>query len=748
MISTALIILLPGLSSIASQVDIVGNDTVVSQLSDLNVIALKQESQLKNEAVSATLLDSSAIERMNAVSLKGVSDAVPNFYMPDYGSRVTSSIYVRGIGARMDQPAVGLNVDNVSLLNKNAFDFDVADIESVEMLRGPQSTLYGRNTMGGLISIRTLSPMRWQGWRLMVSAANHNDYRTSVGWYHKFKENFATSVSANFSYSGGFYKNLYNGAKLDKEKSGGVRIRSNWRVSDRLYFQNVLASSVLRQGGYPYEYIGTGEINYNDTCFYKRFLLNDGISLNYRGEELNLTSVTSVQYLDDNLTLDQDFRPLPYFTLTQKQQDVAVTEDLFSKGEKADGRYHWIAGLFGFYKHLNMQAPVLFKDEGIRSLIESHRNESNPSYPISWESREFPLNSDFTMPVWGVSLYHESKLSLGRFDFTAGIRLEYEESGLNYHSKCLTGYDIWDHSDPEDIKPFRKVKIDIDESGNISRRYFNWMPKINVLWHLPSNFGNVYVSVTKGYKSGGFNTQMFSDVLQQRLMYIMGIGAKYDVDKIVGYRPEYSWNYEIGSHLSFLEGKLWGDLALFYIDCRDQQLTVFPSGNTTGRMMTNAGKTRSLGGEISLSCVPTSWLQVNGSLGYTDARFVKYYNGIEDFKNKKLPYVPNTTLFLQALFIKQFNNKRIKRISLDINYRNTGRIYWNETNSRKQNSYSLLGAGITADISDLEISIWGRNLTNSKFDTFYFMSMGNEFVQRGRPWQIGATLRFAIVRQQ
>ncbi len=724
-----------------------GSDTLVSQLSDLNVIALKQESQLRNEAVSATLIGTSAIERLNAVSLKGVSDAVPNFYMPDYGSRVTSSIYVRGIGARMDQPAVGLNVDNVSLLNKNAFDFDVADIESVEMLRGPQSTLYGRNTMGGLISIRTLSPMRWQGWRVMASLATHDDYRASVGWYHKFRDNFATSVSGNFSYLGGFYKNLYNNRKLDKEGSGGLRVRNNWRISDRWYLQNVLASSILRQGGYPYQYIETGEINYNDTCFYRRFLLNDGLSLNYRGNNMNLTSVTSVQYLNDNLTLDQDFRPLPYFTLTQKQQDIAVTEDIFARGEKGDGKYQWLAGIFGFYKHLNMQAPVLFKDEGIRSLIESHRNESNPSYPISWNSREFPLNSDFEMPVGGGSLYHESKFRVGSFDLTAGIRLEFEESRLRYHSQCLTGYEIWDNSVPGVSKPYRNVKIDINEKGEIVRRYFNWMPKINVLWHLPENYGNIYASVTKGYKSGGFNTQMFSDVLQQRLMYVMGIGFQYDVDKIVGYRPEYSWNYEIGSHLSFIEGKLTGDLALFFIDCRDQQLTVFPSGTTTGRLMTNAGKTRSIGGEISLNYIAADWLQLNGSLGYTDARFVEYYNGIEDFKNKFLPYVPNTTLFLQGVFTKEFTSGIIKNLSMDINFRNTGRIYWNESNIRKQNAYSLLGAGVQVGFDNFEISIWGKNLTGTKYDIFYFMSMGNEFVQRGRPWQIGATLRFSITQQ-
>lgn len=163
-------------------------DTAV-YLGEVNVVAVKQEHAVRSEAVSATVVGRGALEDLNAVSMKGISDVVPNFFVPDYGSRVTSSMYVRGIGARMDQPAVGLNVDNVPILNKNGYDFDLADIESVEMLRGPQSTLYGRNTIGGLINISTVSPMRYQGWRLSASAGTGNDCNLSAGWYSRPAEN-------------------------------------------------------------------------------------------------------------------------------------------------------------------------------------------------------------------------------------------------------------------------------------------------------------------------------------------------------------------------------------------------------------------------------------------------------------------------------------------------------------------------------------------------------------------------------
>ena len=719
-------------------------DTAV-YLGEVNIVAVKQEHAVRSEAVSATVIGRVGLEDLNAVSMKGISDVVPNFFIPDYGSRVTSSMYVRGIGARMDQPAVGLNVDNVPILNKNGYDFDLADIESVEMLRGPQSTLYGRNTIGGLINISTVSPMRYQGWRLSASAGTGNDYRLSAGWYSRPAEKFATALILSGSYLGGFFRNSFDGRFLDHELSGSLRWKTDLRISPRVYIQNAFSVSRLDQGGYPYEYVETGDINYNDPCYYKRFMLSDGLTLRYRGDGFSMTSVTTVQHLDDNMTLDQDFRPEPFFTLTQRQHDTSVTEDIVFRGDHTGSRYHWLAGAFLFYKHLGMTAPVTFKDKGISDLIEEHRNSANPYYPIRWDTREFPLDSHFTIPSAGAALYHESRLELGRWRLTAGIRLDYETSTLDFRSICHTGYEIFRLEHDGSLSPERHVAIDIDDSGSLRREYFNWMPKIGAVYSLPmEGENNVYGVISRGYKAGGFNTQMFSDVLQQRLMGVMGIGSKYDVDDIVGYRPEYSWNFEVGSHLSFPQAKLNVDLSLFYIDCTDQQLTMFPDGTTTGRIMTNAGRTRSFGGEFSVSWNPLDRLAFTASYGYTNAKFIDFFNGIEDFSGKFVPYAPQNTLFVQGLWTIPLRHRHIKALVADVNVRGTGKIYWNEQNSLAQNFYALLGASLSLEAKRWSLQVWGRNLTATRYHTFYFMSMGNEFLQQGRPVQGGVTFRINI----
>ena len=718
-------------------------DTV--QLQEVEVVAIKGGGQSLPDAVSATVVGRREAEQLNIQALKGLSDVVPNFFVPDYGSRITSSIYVRGLGARMDQPAVGLNVDNVPILNKNGYDFDLADIESVEMLRGPQSTLYGRNTIGGLINISTVSPMRYQGWRLSASAGTGNDYRLSAGWYGKPTEKFATSLILSGSYLGGFFRNNYDGHFLDHELSGSFRWKSDWRISQKVYLQNAFSVSLLDQGGYPYEYVETGEINYNDPCYYKRFMLSDGLTLRYRGNGFSMTSITAVQHLADNMTLDQDFRPEPFFTLTQRQHDTSVTEDIVFRGDHTGSRYHWIAGAFLFYRHLGMTAPVTFKDKGISDLIEEHRNSANPYYPIRWDTREFPLDSRFTIPAAGAALYHESRFELGRWRLTAGIRLDYETTTLDFRSICHTGYEIFRLEDDGTLSPERHVAINIDDSGKLRREYFNWMPKISAVYSLPmEGENNVYGVISRGYKAGGFNTQMFSDVLQQRLMGVMGIGSKYDVDDIVGYRPEYSWNFEVGSHLSFPRAKINMDLSLFYIHCTDQQLTMFPDGNTTGRIMTNAGRTRSFGGELAVSWNPLDRLAFTASYGYTNAKFIDFFNGIEDFSGKFVPYAPQNTLFVQGLWTIPLSLRHIKAVVADVNVRGTGKIYWNEQNSLAQNFYALLGASLSLEARRWSLQVWGRNLTATRYHTFYFMSMGNEFLQQGRPLQGGVTFRINI----
>lgn len=722
-----------------SYADASASDTIVS-LQEVSITAIKQGTNLRNTASATTELKGSEIERLNVSAIKNVSEITPNMYIPDYGSRITSSIYVRGMGTRIDQPVVGLNIDNIPVMDKNNYDFDIADIARMEMLRGPQSTLFGRNTMGGLINIYTLSPLSYQGVRLMTEYVSGNSYKVSASVYHKINNRLGVSLTGQYSSTDGFFTNEHNGEKCDNERQGGGRFKLQWRPARNLHIDNTFYFSILRQGGYPYESVESGKIAYNDTCFYRRNSFNDGLTLRWITPNFTLSSITSFQYIDDNMTLDQDFLPLSYFTLTQARKQSTITQDIVARS-KDTGTYKWLVGAFGFYKHLKMNAPVNFKDYGIEQLIENHRNEAIPSYPVKWDTRDFLLSSNFTNPNYGLALYHQSTLSFDQLVITTGIRLDYEHASLTYRSSCNTSYTTYNNYDNS---IYDNTPVNINATDKLSKSFLQLLPKLSIIYNLPQPHSNVFFSVAKGYKAGGFNTQMFSDVLQQEVMGVMGLSAKYKTDEVVGYKPEQSWNFEIGTHYESNNRCFTSDLSVFYIHCTDQQLTRFPDGNTTGRIMTNAGKARSFGAEIALNYHPTDKFEINAGYGYTNAKFIEYNNGQEDFAHKYIPYSPNNTMFVGSSYILSTKKSWLENITFSANVKGVGDIRWDEANTLSQPFYATVGASVRFENKHYAIDIWGQNLTDTDYKTFYFVSIGNAFLQRGKPRILGATLRVNI----
>lgn len=709
----------------------VGPDTL--QIGEVNVTSIKQARSLLRQPVTVTTLRQQELEAFDVAGMKSVSEIAPNFFMPDYGSKMTSSIYVRGIGARIDQPAVGLNVDNVPYLNKNAYDFDTQDIERIEVLRGPQSTLFGRNTIAGLINVYTLSPMYYQGLRVLAGAATHNNYRYGLSYYTKFSPKWASSLSAYGSSRGGYFKNRYDGSRADREHTESLRWRTVFRPSSALSIENVASYGHAHQNGYPYAFAETGEINYNDPTFYRRTSFTDGLTVTWSTPTFTLASITGFQYLDDNMTLDQDFLPDDNFTLTQKQRERNITEDLVIRG--TTGNYGWLAGVFGFYKHADIQAPVTFKEGAIESLILNNVNSKlPPGMHLSWDQPDLLLGSDFHNPVEGVALYHQSSYDLNNFNFALGLRFDYEHTALRYHSYADASATMWRGN-----VPLQTREVHIDNRDRLSQHFTQLLPKFSITYNLPHSA--IFASVAKGYKAGGFNTQMFSNFLEQRLKEELGQTVEYDVARMVKYKPEISWNYEIGGHFSVDHGRVYSSFALFMIDCRDQQITMFLDESTTGRFMGNAGRTRSLGGEFTMNYRPTERWAFNLSYGYTRATFRRFNDGHNDFKGNRVPYAPSNTLFLAASYRQPLTLSWLNAVSLTTDMRGTGSIYWDEANEWRQPFYTEFGATLRFEIPWGTFEVWGKNLGDRKFNTFRFESMSNSFFQRGLPARGGLTLR-------
>lgn len=721
----------------------------VTSLRGVEVVGVKQGLSRLTDLTSS--INATQIDRENVLSVRDISLMVPNLFMPKYGSRQTSSIYMRGLGSRIDQPAVGLNVDNIPLLNKDAYDFAMADIENVEVIRGSAGVLNGRNALAGQINITTLSPWDYQGFRMSADFGRGNMGQASVGWYGLLTPDLATGITGSIGSVEGFYKNEYSRkANEDKKKPwlsnageehrAQARWKLSWRPQGRWSVANTASLSWTHQQGMPYAALETGLINYNDSTFYRRLHFADGLSVSYTGHHMVATSRTSVQYLNDNLTLDQDFTPQDYFTLTQKRHEWAFTQDLFAKGIR--GRYSWMGGLWGYARLSDMQAPVTFRDYGISHLIEDNINSQlPPAMKLAFDQRRLILGSDFDITEGGFAIYHKSSVDLGPVTAELGLRWNIEHIALDYANRCNTSATMYRTLPNGTSIPLMTRPIAVDTIGHLKQTYNEVLPQLSLRWDIDNEW-SLRASVSKGYKAGGYNTQMFSNVLQARLMHDMGAPGTSipDVADITRYKPELAWTYELTGALNTADGRFSAELTAFLLRCRDQQLTVFPEGNATGRAMVNADRTRSIGAELTLRWQPRDNIWINGAYGYTSATFRNYAPNGVSYRGNSLPYSPRNTLFASAFWRLPWLMGNIST-TVGLTTRCAGPIYWDEANTVRQNFYGTLGAEIAFVSGVVELSLWGENLTNTRYNTFYFKSIGHQFVQKADPWSIGATVR-------
>ena len=723
------------------------SDSLYHHFDEVEISASIKGTTTRYAPVTATALSLRSLENRGVGSIKDVSTLAPNFYQPDYGSSMTSSIYVRGFGSRIDQPVLGLTIDNIPVMNKNAFDFDFYDIRRVELLRGPQGTLYGRNTSGGVMNITTLSPMVWQGVRAMVERSTVNSYRASAAYYTKPSEEFGCSLAVGYNHDGGYFTNYYNGTVCDDGDSASARLRLQG-TKGLWSFDNTTSIGYTREGGYAYHHLlpESGiveEVAYNDPSSYERLNLSEGFVASYNTPTLDFSSVTSYQYLDDCMTLDQDFSTRSMFTMKQMQREHTLTQELILRN-KEQGRWQGITGGFLFAKWLDMSSPVTFKEDGINDLILGNINNGIhnvfPDSNMLFGSDEFVIESDFYIPTYGAALYHQSSVELGNWSIVAGIRFDYEYATMEYNSHAMVLY-RFDMTMP-DFKEFRT-----EFKGKERQHFFEILPKLSAEYTF--TIGDIYTTISRGYKTGGYNTQIFSDILQSKMMNDMmedlGIeldstegATTYDTAEATKYRPETSWNFEFGAHLKPLTG-LSLDGAVYWIECFDQQVTVLPKGKNTGRMMSNAARARSFGIELSADYTYKG-LNLRADYGYTNAKFRDYDDGQQNYRGNYLPYAPQNTVALLASYSFNFDNETLKEVTLSADYRGIGAIYWNETNTLKQPFYSLLGAQLSVRLNAVTIALWGKNLLNADYNTFYFKSVGEEFYSKGLPLHVGLRL--------
>ena len=789
----------------------------VIDLDEVTIVAQpKEQVRLRLQPVSSNVFGAEQLQQLNVHDLSQLSQFVPSFVMPAYGSRLTSSMYVRGIGSRINNPAVGVYYDNIPLMSKAAFNNHFYALDRVDILRGPQGTLYGQNTEGGLVRIYSKNPMNYQGTDIRLGIGTGLYSNVEVAHYHRPSDKLAFSVAGFYSGLKGFINNQNFDQKNDLTNEAGGKLRLIYKPTSKLSFDWTADYQYVNQNGFGYGEFGQ---SYYDSGFpgsaplatvftdvqdpattimngYKRNMFTTGLNISYNTDNFLFTSTTSYQFLQDLMLMDQDYMTPDYLRLEQRQKMNALTQEFVLRSH-GTGRWQHTSGVFGSYQWLNTDAPVYFGDgitgpigNAITNAMKKAMQQS--MYPRMYQqmlqqmlaqgmpqavaevqaaaaaqaavdkalagvgmTAEMAVPESFKTPQMSLGLYHESNILLSdRFKLTLGLRLAHDWVKIDYDALAymnMTG------GTAERQATYHLTSHVVDAR---SKSYTQLLPKIALTYTFDENIGNIYALVSKGYRAGGYNIQMFSDVLQTELNAHQQDAMKgdYDVEhtladydaieETISYKPEESWNYEVGTHLNLFGGSTHFDLALYYMQIRNQQLSVMEPHSNYGRMMVNAGKSHSCGLEATLrGRAFDNALDWGLTYAFTNAKFDEYIDDttpegfhtadkiyINDYSDNYVPFVPQHTFSAMLDY-------HVGKFTIGANVNGQGKIWWDEANTYAQNFYALLGAHADYDFGPVVVTLWGRNLTNTHYNTFAIQSSAaggpRYFAQQANPIQLG-----------
>lgn len=728
-------------------------DTTIKNyvIEGVTIITTPKETYFLNQLPASTsILNATEVESGGKNSIKGLSGAVPNLFIPDYGSKITSAIYIRGIGSRFSpSPSIGLYEDNIPFIDKSAFDFEFLDVERVEILRGPQGTLYGRNALGGIVHIRTRSPFSTPGTEISFDAGTYGQYKGSFITRNRLSERLAFSLGGFYKRDGGFFTNDYTGISSDQGYSAGGRLRLAYNIAKNWKIEASGQIEQNDQNAYPYGAYNksngkTLNPSYNDTSSYKRFLNTASLVVTHNAPKWRLNLISAYQNLSDTMRLDQDFTAGQIYTMRQSQRLRNFTQEAIFKSENTKN-YQFVSGVSGFYQSNFTDAPVNFGKDGVKRFFQDTFDRLYQTgvmpFQMNVTDNEIPVYGEYDQKSWGFAAFHQVNLKRLIFDglsLTLGLRYEYEHQRLEY----LSGMNMnLTFNRPGVPKPIA-MQIPAETNGTHSQSFGQLLPKVSLQYSGSENMKLFYTSA-RGYKAGGYNIQMFSDIVQAKAMSGMPGGAEEDddVSEVITYRPEYNWNHEIGFSGWLIPEKLNLNASIFYIDSRDQQVVQFAGATGFGRVAKNAGSSFSTGGEISALIRLTKELEVSANWGYTYSKFTEYTDNQNDYTGKFVPFVPRNTLNANIVYTKEINRGEFKEFSAAVRYNGAGKIYWTEKNDVNQPFYSTIDIEGSVKISIFEFSVWMRNFTDCRYNTFYFETLGNGFAQLGRPFNVGAGVK-------
>jgi iron complex outermembrane recepter protein len=679
-------------------------------LDELVVSSEKTEEKQQRVASAVTAISGRQVREFRLWDIKEITGIVPNLYSANSGDyrNVTS---IRGIATTSYEQAVATYVDGVNQFNLDTYIPQLLDIERIEVLRGPQGTLYGRNAMGGVINIITRKPGNTTDVYGEISAGNYGQQRYVLAVKTPIiKDKLFIGASGLFEKRNGYYTNEFNAKDFDSQDrfTGNYYLKflpsSNFSATLNVKHQNN-----RNDGAFPLNpdkasaFDAPFTLNQNALALMKDDVFNSSLALNYNTSGVRIQSLTAWQSNERiyDAPLDGDFSPLDAISIINNYGEgfnkvKVFTEELrFQSRDLQNSRLKWTAGAFFF-------------------------TQNNPTKQGTYFGNDAPLlglpDSDFTListnigENMGLAVFGQLNYKLSeKLELIAGLRYDSEKRKLTVSGEYEKGGSAFPTlADTSASSTFNAVS-----------------PKAGLQYNVGED-NMLYLIYSKGYRAGGFTT----------------LGSDPSQVPLAAFDPEFSNNVELGWKYFIADRKLKLNMNLFYtfVDNVQTPTLILPDAITVIR---NAGKLNSKGAEIELGATPIKGLELIVNAGVTDAEYTELKvpkDGQEiDLSGNKQVFSPSYTTLGVAQYSfavgKSFN------LSARIEARFLGKQYFDLANAISQDSYGLLNARVGVSHRKAELFLWGRNITDKAYIAYAYDFGG---VHLGNPRTYGATLAFKL----
>ncbi|OGS98555.1 MAG: hypothetical protein A3F73_07890 [Gallionellales bacterium RIFCSPLOWO2_12_FULL_59_22] len=708
-----------------------------AMLGEVVVTAQKRAEPIGNVPISMTVVDRKDLENSHAATLTEMQQLAPNFSLDQQLG--VNTVTVRGVGGGgrnigFDTRA-GVYVDGVYMGQTQALDQSLLDIEQVEILRGPQGSLFGRNTVAGAVNIVTRAPSDKFESAVRAGMGNYSAREGYANVSGPMTDGMQGRLSVGYEARDGFTTNIFDNRNLDDLKRASVRGQIAFQPTDRLALNLSVDHTDIRQDiafgeavtgmfDVPLAQPYSGRtVNYNTVPHVNNTLFGLNLTLNYDMAGAALTAITGYRDTHQNLLNDVDWSPNDIFRVDYTDDFRQLSQEI-RIASTAKGALRYVAGVYLMHEFADTNRVATVGND--TNTLVQHPLVPSP-IPFGALTNLAPGN---TVPLWG-SVKTDSYALFGSLDYDLAERLTLNLGARYTDERKRLFYNIDGTASGTPPMGTARNYTDSRSDGVLT-------PTAGLTWAANKSL-NLYGKYSTGFKSGGWNFDYQTPTQ---------IAGKIDFNR------ETVGSYELGLKGATPDRRMSYDLALFYSRFRDLQVFQFADlgGGRTEMQLRNAAKAESEGMEASLRALLTDSFSVGGNIGILRATFDSFPGGLTgggDAAGKRLPYAPDLTAALTA-------NYRMSAPSLggwlDFygEYSHRSKSYSGVDNSETTDiigSRNVVNARVSlaADRVPLRLSLWGRNLFDSSYTTARGRDFfGNQYVRRGDPRMFGVEGRYSF----